>query len=125
MEIRTVDEDIDSEKYPIRPEDIDADQHFYMAFGQAEVEMAAQYVVRFCQKLGGWKAFTKEELNQFYIEIGGPRNLTLHSFSFGLKPTFPFYWLSELLLAQRPGNDKYCVTDLFIERCFASSPKKK
>ena len=93
-----------------------------MAFGQFEVELVAQYVVRFCQKLGGWKAFAKEDLEQFYAEAGGPRNLILHGL--GTNSKFPFYWLNERLLPQRP-DGKYCVTDLFIERCFASSPKKK
>ena len=118
MEVMVVDESSESALYPIRPQDIDVNRHFLSAFGKGEVEIAANYIVRFCQKLGGWKAFTKESLDKFYQENGGTKEWIFHR-----RNTFPFYWFNEKLLAQRP-DGKYCVTNLFIDRCFASSPKK-
>lgn len=119
MEIKAIDEDLESPLYHIRPEDIDINRHFLSAFGRGEVEIAANYIVRFCQKLGGWKAFTKESLDNFYQENGGTKEWV-----FNRRDTFPFYWLNEKLLVQR-SDGKYCVTNLFIDRCFLSSPKKK
>ncbi len=119
MTIRPIAEDSGTDKYPIRPKDIDTTRHFLSAFGKGEVEVAAQYVVRFCQKLGGWKAFTKEDLNKFYLENGGAKEWV-----FERKRSFPFHWLNDRLLVKRP-DGRYCVTDLFIDRCFNSSPKRK
>lgn len=119
MKIKEIDEDLEFFPYYIRPEDIDASRHFLGAFGKAEVEIVAQYVVRFCQQLGGWKAFIKEDLEKFYLENGGRNEMV-----FNRRDTFPFHWLNEKLLVQRP-DGKCCVTDLFIERCFRSSPKKE
>ena len=119
MEIKAVDEDSESELYHIRPEDIDAGRPFLSAFGKAEVEIAAKYIVRMCQQLGGWKAFTRESLNKFYRENGG-----LEERVFNSREEFPFRWMNEKLLTQRP-DGKYCVTNLFIDRCFRSSPKNQ
>ncbi len=119
-EVRVIDEDLESEPYPIRPEDINTDcRQFLGAFGMAEVEVAAQYVVRLCQQLGGWKAFTKESLDKFYLENGGAKEWV-----FNRRNTFPFYWLDNRLLENGP-DGKCRVTDFFINRCFHSSPKKK
>lgn len=119
MKVRAIDEDLESAKYHIHPEDIDASKQFLSAFGRAEVEIAAKYVVRFCQQMGGWKAFTKESLETFYLENGGGEEWV-----FNRRKIFPFYWLNEKLLVQRL-DGKCCVTNLFIECCFRSSPKKK
>jgi hypothetical protein len=119
MELKAIDEDLESVQYPIRPEDIDANRHFFGAFGKGEVEIAAKYIVRFCQQLGGWKALTVEEINNFYRENGG-----LTEWVFNRRDTFPFHWLNEKLLARRQ-DGKCCVTNLFINRCFQSSPKNK
>lgn len=117
MEVRAIDEDLESAQYPIRPDDINTDRHFFGAFGKCEVEIVARYVVRLCQESGGWKAFAREDLNRFYQENGG-----LNERVFNRRPSVPFHWLNEKLLVQRP-DGKYCVTDLFIKRCFSSSPK--
>ncbi|MDO8442968.1 MAG: hypothetical protein Q7S81_01790 [bacterium] len=118
MEVRAINEDSESAQYHIRPEDIDVSRHFYSAFGKAQVESAAQYVVRFCQQLGGWKSFRKEDLEKFYSENGGRKE------RLSTDNKFPFFWLNEKLLVQRP-DGKCCVTDLFIDRCFKSSPNRK
>lgn len=145
MNVRPIDENSDSTYYHIRPEDIDVTKHFFSAFGQAEIEIAAQYIVRFCQKLKAWKAFSKEELDEFYKENGGREEHVFRSWRFwndktlewfcnetGIskeqllkdKDSFPFYWLGERLLVQR-SDDKYCVTNFFINRCFHASPNRK
>lgn len=119
MEVRWIDEDLESFPYHIRPEDINVTRHFLGAFRKGEVEIAAQYVVRFCQQIGGWKTFTKDDLNKFYWENGGKKE-----FVFNRKETFPFRWLDERLLVKR-SDGKYCVADFFIDRCFKSSPQRK
>lgn len=124
MNVRPIDENSDSTRYHIRPEDIDVSRHFLSAFGWAQAEIAANWIVRFCQQLGGWKAFTKEDLNKFYLENGGKEQNKLLFKSEANRNKFPFYWLGERLLVQRP-DGKCCVTNLFIDRCFLSSPKKK
>ena len=120
MKIRVVDEDSDQEKYPVRPEDINVSRHFYSAFGRGEVEVAASYLVRFFQKLGGWKSFSKEDINKFWRESGG-ENETI----FNRRDAFPFHWFNGKLLAGGWGGGKFRVTSFFIERCFKSSPNKK
>jgi len=111
-----VDEDFALDLYPIRPEDIDTTRHFLGAFGKGEVEIAAKYVVGLCQQLGYWKSFSREALNDFYRENGG-----LKEWVFNRREEFPFHWLNEKLLVQR-SDGKYCVTNLFIDRCYRSSP---
>ena len=103
----------------IRPENINTDRHFYGAFGWGEVEIAANYIVRLCQKLGGWKAFSEKDLNQFWLENGGKKELV-----FNQSDKFPFHWFNEKLLV-RGRSGKYRVTDFFIQRCFHASPNKK
>lgn len=119
MKIKVIDEDLESDLYPIRPEDINTNRsQFLGAFGKSEVEIAAQYVVRFCQQLGGWKAFSKDALDSFYRKNGGAKEWV-----FNRRMSFPFYWLDEKLLEEGP-DGKCRVTNFFIDRCFHSSPNK-
>ena len=50
------------EKYPIRPEMIDAARHPFDAFGDYNVELAAMSVIRLAQKKGCWDEFTGKEV---------------------------------------------------------------
>lgn len=118
MKAKVVDEGLKSVKYPIRPKDINVKRHFYSAFGWAEAEVAANYLVRFFQKLGGWKAFELKDLDQFYAKNGGKKEW------FTSKDKFPLYWLNGKLLLRQRRDGHYCVTDEFINRCYNASPKK-
>ena len=72
MENRVIDDSVNSEvfddrdlePYPIRPQHINTESHFWDAFGHNETEVSALYVVRLCQAKGGWMPFTKAELDE-------------------------------------------------------------
>ena len=64
---------IDGSKFPIQPKDIHIGkgfEHFSDAFDNMETEASAYYVVRLCQKLGGWIPFTLEQIEEVYREAG-------------------------------------------------------
>ena len=119
LKVIIVDEDATAVKYPIRPQDIDVNKFFYSAFGYAEIEVLANYLVRFFQKLDGWKAFKKKDLEKFYLENGGEDERLFEN-----KGKFPFHWLDKELLV-RGWDWKYRVTNYFIIRCHKSSPTKR
>jgi len=53
---------------PIRPKDIDIDASFVGLYGgQRETEVAAYWVVRFCQAKRSWRPFAYESLLQFCL----------------------------------------------------------
>ena len=101
----------DKNDYPIQPRHINAKRHFWDAFGNNETEISAGYIVRLCQKLGGWVPFTREQIEAFYNEAGHTD-----------------FWFNRLR-GQRTedfivlGEDgKFRVTHEFIARCHKSSP---
>lgn len=90
--------------YPIRPEHINANTHFYNAFGNMETDIAARIIVQLCQKKGEWAPFTKAEIDAFC-----DRNFMFHRL-IGTK-----HFIA--------GNhDGYYVTHEFVTRCFLSAP---
>lgn len=110
--------------FPIKPSDINAEEHLWNAFDNNETEVSAGYIVRLCQRKGGWLPFSDEEIESLYREAG-------HShFSFNrlVEPGMAFF----ILRGSVPvgggwivkGDDGlYRVTDDFILRCFKSSPE--
>ena len=99
-----------STDYPIKPNDINTDQHFYGAFGKDEMGRSAKWIVMLCQKKRGWKPFTLKELDDFRHKKGVPG---FESFSFHGLDT------DQLIIKE---GDEYYVTHEFITRCFLNSP---
>jgi hypothetical protein len=113
----------------IRPSDIDASQPFFGGtFGTGEAEIAAQYIVRFCQRNGNsWRPFTKEQIQAFYEALVGPKEfrfccLIQHC------DTDVYHIISEPnnkepWIEQEP-DGAYRVTRDFIHRCHERFPAK-
>lgn len=99
---------VDAEKLCISPSDINADKHFFGAFGNMETEASAKYIVILCQKKGGWRPFTLKEVEDLYQNLG-----------------YKGYWFNELLSGRYiiEKNDVFYITSEFIARCYNSSPK--
>lgn len=58
---------------PIRPKDIDSDATFVGLYGgQRETEVAAYWVVRFCQAKRSWRPFAYESLLQYCVAHTAP-----------------------------------------------------
>ena len=67
--------------FHIRPSDIHVGkgfQRFWDAFGDSETEISASYVVKLCQKKGGWLPFTQEEIEEVYRECGHHEGFTFN-----------------------------------------------
>lgn len=89
----------------VMPEHINTKEHFWEAFGQVQMESAANLVVRLCQAHGSWVAFTEVE-----YEAAFPQRYHLGGLIAGR-------WLNR-------GEDmKLRVTIGFIARCWGASPK--
>lgn len=96
--------------YPIKPEHINITQHFYDAFGNMiETEISASYIVRLCQKLGGWVPFTKGDIEKFYNDVSGFKNFSFNRLLF-----------NDYIIKMKDG--KFHITRAFVEECFKSSP---
>lgn len=94
--------------YPVRPEHINASVHFWNAFGNSETEISANWIVRFAQKLGGWKPFSAEQIETFYNESG--------------HRGFSFNRLLDGSVVRKFDDGMYRVTHDFICLCFGSAP---
>lgn len=92
----------------IKPLDINADVHFWGAFGHLETEVSAHHIVKFCQKKGNWESFTYKEINDYY-ESWGHKYFTFNNL------------LDEKFIIEK--NNKYFITEEFVTRCHKSSPK--
>ncbi|OHA17843.1 MAG: hypothetical protein A3H57_02275 [Candidatus Taylorbacteria bacterium RIFCSPLOWO2_02_FULL_43_11] len=60
-------------QFNIQPSDINIGpdfEHFFDAFGNMETEVSAYYVVRLCQKKGGWFPFSQAEIEEVYQASG-------------------------------------------------------
>lgn len=99
---------VDAENLCISPSYINADKHFFGAFGNAETEASAKWIVLLCQKKGGWYPFTLKEVEDLYQNLGHKD-----------------YRFNELLSGKYIIEKKsvYYITSEFITRCYNSSPK--
>ena len=110
--------------FPIQPDHIATPKggHFWNAFDNTETEISARYVVRLCQRKGGWYPFSYDEIEALYNEAGY-RNFAFNRL---IEPGMAFYiqkgrvpegggWIIEQ-------EGQYFVTDDFILRCYKSSP---
>ncbi len=101
---------LNPEVYPIQPDQINAQEHFWEAFGSQQKEVSARWIVMFCQKQGSWCEFSVSDLLNFYNEAG------YHDFRFnGLD--------EEGFVIVKYGTCR--VTHEFVARCFLSSPAVK
>jgi hypothetical protein len=97
-------------RHPVRPDHISLEKHFWDAFGNNETEVSAWWIVLLCQQLGGWVAFTYEQIEELYNSKG------YLNFCFNRLLDGPHGFV--ILGA----DGKYRVTHEFICRCFAASP---
>ncbi len=97
--------------YPIRPSDINIEQHFWGAFGKMEKEVSARWIVEFCQKNGDtWAEFPVADLEALYQSHG-----------YG---GFRFNGLNDgELLSIVDGRCK--VSHQFVVKCFESQPREE
>lgn len=91
--------------YPITPQMIKTDQHFYEAFGNMETETSARLLVKFAQSRGGWFSFTKPEIDAFSKE----------DFWFNRLSNEPYPYIVE-------SGGRFHFTHQFIATCFRWSP---
>lgn len=120
----------DCSRCKIRPNDIrfEADR-LPGTFGKAEIEWAAERLVRFFQEKGYWASFTITELLAFYNKNKWDPNLMF----FGLMGTWhddsPFRWVSEESPWQETpvylgidGAGNYFITEAFVMKCASKQP---
>lgn len=111
----------------IQPKQINASEPFSSTFGAHEAEVAAMWIVRFCQERGNWSRFSLNEIQDFYARKGG-------------KGSFWFCCLLAIcdtdayhVMSSTPIRDKqswieqdeqghYYLTKQFIEKCFKNYP---
>lgn len=98
-------------QYPIQPSHINAGDHLWEAFGNSETEISAGYIVRLCQKRGGWLPFTKKDIDAFSKHDFRFNHLHVHGRD---KDEYNVVRLSD--------DEQYYVTHEFISACFKSSP---
>jgi outer membrane receptor protein involved in Fe transport len=97
-------------KSKIKPSDLGiADiNHLWNAFGQAEAEISARWIVRFCEEKNGdtWDDFTVADLTAFYQE------------RIGMVESFRFNNLTDR--AVRVVDGRVTLTQFFVVRCLSS-----
>lgn len=93
------------------PFDIDATNPLYGAFGHSETEASALWVLRLCQKQGGWYPVSPGALEDLYQATHAG-----HHYSFNRLVTGG--WLES-----EPGDTgRFRVTLDFVARCWRASP---
>lgn len=55
----------------IKPIEIDASEPLFSTFGAHEAEVAAMWIIQFCQYRKSWEPFLREDIQDFYQEHGG------------------------------------------------------
>jgi len=96
------------DNYPILPEHIKTDDHFWDAFGNNETEVSAYYLVRLAQKNGDWRNFTKEEIDAF-----SENNYYFNQLTDDGSHNPPI---------KTNDDGSYSFTHKFVAKCFLSSP---
>ncbi len=100
---------IDPATYPVSPDQINTDRHFFEAFDDYEMEVSARWIVRFCQQRGqGWQPFTAADINDFYRAEGQHGEFGFNGLDL------------ERFIVLKGG--RYYFTDEFVSRCFRASP---
>ena len=96
----------------IQPKDIDTSNRLLDTFGKQEREIAARWIVRFCQERElGWAPFTYREINEFYKSKGFKDDFRMNGLhEYGIVPDGD------------PQNAAYTIHYEFVSRCCESSP---
>lgn len=100
---------------PIRPKDIDVDSTFVHEFEKRDAEVAAYWIVRYCQSRRSWLPFNLEKLARFCAAHYPPSVNTFELLANGV---------TELVVQDLVRNDKkvLTLTAKFVARCYAASP---
>lgn len=101
---------------PIRPKDIDSDSSFTNMLGQRRSEVAAYWVVRYCQARRSWKPFLFDNLAKFCGHHDQQFSATAHSLL--------LEGMADLVVRKLVQSDKGIVTlsTSFVARCYENSP---
>lgn len=111
--------------FPIKPRDINANQHLFDAYGNNETEISAGYIIRMCQEKGSWSPFTKDEIEEFYKNKGHNDGFSFNQLvdqgiSYSMVTGRHIVGGGWIVLK----NGKYHLTTTFVEAAFKSSPVK-
>lgn len=111
--------------FPIQPCQINTHWRLIGAFENSETDMSAHYILKLCQRLGGWFPFSLKQIEEIFNESAYKR--------------FPFNLLvepGEILTKPDPTgktlprkemtgggyiiykDEKYHLTDEFVTRCY-------
>lgn len=101
---------------PLRPRDVAAD-NIHQAFGSRDAEVAAIYIVRFCQGKGNWKPFTFQALLDLCIAAGDQLEKAKNRLTEGLTTLT----LGEFI---RRDGDLITLSTAFVARCYLKSPAR-
>jgi hypothetical protein len=100
---------------PIRPRDIESEFSFDKVFGKREPEVAAYWIVRYCQARRSWAPFEFDRLVRFCLA---------HDSRFQKIHHYLLEGVSELVLQGFVQIEKkeVTLTTSFVARCYGASP---
>lgn len=100
---------------PIRPRDIESDTSFTKLFGKREAEVAAYWVIRYCQARRSWAPFEFDKLVRFCMA---------HDSRFTKIHAYLLEGVTELVVNGFVQTEKKVVilSTAFVARCYGASP---
>lgn len=100
---------------PIRPRDIESELAFAQTFGKRESEVAAYWIVRYCQAQRSWAPFDFDRLVRF---------CSAHDPRFSKIYDYLLEGVSELVVDGLVQTEKKVVTLTtgFVARCYGAAP---
>lgn len=100
---------------PIRPRDIESDSAFLKTFGTREPEIAAYWIVRYCQSRRSWLPFEFDKLVRF-CQAHDPTHSRVHHYL--------LEGVTELVVNGFLRSEKAFVTltTSFVARCYSAAP---
>jgi hypothetical protein len=100
---------------PIRPRDIESEVAFTQTFGKRESEVAAYWIVRYCQAQRSWSPFEFDKLVRFCMA---------HDSRFTKIQAYLLEGVSELVVNGfvRTENKVVTLTTTFVARCYGAAP---
>lgn len=109
------------------PNDIDTSEPFFSTFGAHEADVAAQWIVRYCQFYGNvWQSFSHEEIESFYQARHGTADKFRFCCLIDSCDTDAYHIMAELPNKQpwieRMLDGRYRITKEFALRCYKKFP---
>ncbi len=100
---------------PIRPRDIESELAFVQTFGKRESEVAAHWIVRYCQARRSWAPFSFDLLVQY---------CQAHDSRFSKIYDYLVEGVSELVVEGfvQTENKVVTLTTGFVARCYGAAP---